>query len=297
MASQKALQDLKAPSWQQRLAAARSLVASAGADDLPLLLEARATETAKFVQDVLDGVLRRINRDVDEARGSEVEELPPALVRQLNSKAIEEVTRTFLHEIEPIVGQIFLAASAEVPSFAHSRTKAMLGLLKQQLEAIAQLKTASRVPHVEKLALDGWLSELVDATGHPRSDIALVGPQNLIVECDPALLRLAVGNGLKNAVEAVQTLKPRTDDDDGEPRIVVSWDQSHLECWICIKDEGPGLTGAATEVVKAGRTTKKGHAGMGLAIALQAMETMGGTLELEPGAEAGTRFQVRWFFS
>jgi sensor histidine kinase regulating citrate/malate metabolism len=122
-----------------------------------------------------------------------------------------------------------------------------------------------------------------------------VGPQNLVVECDPALLHFSISNGLKNAIEAVQSVKVRAPDEAGEPRILISWDQTQTECWITIKDQGPGLSGSATEIVKAGRSTKAGHIGMGLTIAQQAIETMGGALELEPGKEAGTRFEVRWF--
>jgi len=215
-------------------------------------------------------------------------------MRQVHAKAVEEVTRTLLHEIEAIAGTIALAASREVPDYRQSATKAQVDRLEKQLEGITRLKTAAGAPKMVQFSLGSWVKELVaEEVGYTGLFISLVGPDNLVVEGDPKLLRLAVCNGLKNAIEAVQE-RPM-ESENGASRIVVSWESTDVECWIAIKDDGPGLTAAATDALPIGRTTKIGHGGMGLMTAKQAMDSHGGSLSLSPGARGGALFEVRWF--
>lgn len=289
-----ALQTLGRESWHDRLKAARALTSLAKQEDLQALLAAQASETVSYVKKTLDSGIRRVRRDIEEARAIEGESIPPSMMRQVHAKAVEEVARTLLHEIEAIAGAIALAASRELLDYSHSATKTQVDRLEKQLEGITRLKAAAAAPKLVQFSLGSWVRELVtEEAVHTGLSISLVGPDNLVVEGDPKLLRLAVCNGLKNAIEAVKE-RP-LESDNGASRIVVSWEATDVECWIAIKDDGPGLTAAATDALPIGRTTKVGHGGMGLMTAKQAMDSHGGSVSLSPGARGGALFEVRWF--
>lgn len=289
-----ALKSLGGESWHERLKAARALTSLAQPEDLQALLVAQASETVSYVKKALESGIRRVRRDIEEAREVEAESIPPSVMRQVRAKAVEEVARTLLHEVEAIAGSIALAASREVAGYPQSATKAQIDRLAKQLEGIASLKAAAAAPKMVQFSLGAWVTELVaEESADGGSLISLVGPENLIVEGDPKLLRLAVCNGLKNAIEAVHE-RPMTSD-NGASRIVVSWDATDVECWVAIKDDGPGLTAAMTDALPIGRTTKRGHVGMGLMTAKQAMDSHGGSVSLSPGAQGGALFEVRWF--
>jgi signal transduction histidine kinase len=281
-------------SWHDRLRAARALTSLARPEDLQVLQAAHASETVSYVKKVLESGIRRVRRDIEEARAVDAESIPPSVMRQVHAKAVEEVARTLLHEIEAIAGAIALAAAREVPDFAQSATKTQVDRLEKQLEGITRLKAAAAAPKMVQFSLGAWVKELVaEEIGDTGLSISLVGPENLVVEGDPKLLRLAVCNGLKNAVEAVHE-RP-VEFDNGASRIVVSWESTDVECWVAIKDDGPGLIGSATDALPIGRTTKIGHGGMGLMTAKQAMDSHGGSVSLSPGAQGGALFEVRWF--
>ncbi len=111
----------------------------------------------------------------------------------------------------------------------------------------------------------------------------------MLVTSDRALLRLAVSNGIRNAVEAV-TGAPG---DEPHP-IIVAWGATDVDYWVTVLDRGPGVVGPAESAFGIGKTTKKGHSGFGLTIARQAIETLGGMCTLQPVTEGGARFELRW---
>jgi signal transduction histidine kinase len=291
---QVALENLGTESWHVRLKAARALTSLAQPEDLQALLAAQASETVSYVRKALDSGIRRVRREIEEARAIDAESIPPSVMRQVHAKAVEDVTRTLLHEIEAIAGAIALSASRDVPNYAQSGTKTQVDRLEKQLEGIARLKAAAAAPKFTQFSLGSWVKELVaEEADDDGLTISLVGPENLVVEGDPKLLRLAVCNGLRNAIEAVQELPLELD--DGAARIVVSWDANDVECWVAIKDDGSGLSAAPTDALPIGRTTKVGHGGLGLMTAKQAMDSHGGSVSLSPGAQGGALFEVRWF--
>lgn len=289
-----ALRNLGTEHWHDRLKAARALSSLGQPEDLQALLAAQASETVSYVKKALDSGIRRVRRDIEDAGAIDSESIPSSVYRQVHAKAVEEVTRTLLHEIEAIAGAIALAASRDVPDYVNSATRAQIDRLEKQLEGITALKAAAAAPKMVQFPLGVWVKELVaEEVGATGLSISLVGPENLLVEGDPKLLRLAVCNGLKNAIEAVQE-RP-LEFDNGASRIIVSWESTDVECWVAIKDDGPGLTAAASDALPIGRTSKAGHSGMGLMTAKQAMDSHGGSVSLSSGAQGGALFEVRWF--
>lgn len=293
MDRESALAGLGSTSLHERLRAARVLASLATATDLQALHKARAREGAAPVQRLLASAIRRVQHDIDDAKVDEVESLPPPLMRQVQAKAVLEVARTVLHEIEPIVGAIVLTAKREFPNFEQSDTKRQIERLDRRLEALGNFRIAATTPKLTQFALGRWIKELVAQEGFDkRALISYIGTDDLIVEGGTTHIELALCNGLKNAVEAIEAFPARGPD---QPRIIISWDSTDVECWITVKDDGPGLSDAAAEDLPLGRSTKADGGGTGLMIAKQAMESLDGSISLTRASDGGALFELRWF--
>jgi len=136
------------------------------------------------------------------------------------------------------------------------------------------------------------LEEVVsEVKGVDTVEVSLHGAKPMLMTSDRALLRLAVSNGIRNAVEAVTGNR----DSDPEPHpIIITWGETDVDYWVAVLDRGSGVVGLAESAFGIGKTTKKGHSGFGLAIARQAIETLGGACTLQPAKEGGARFEIRW---
>ncbi len=76
--------------------------------------------------------------------------------------------------------------------------------------------------------------------------------------------------------------------------MTISWGDSDVDYWLAVLDHGAGLTGPIETAFEIGNSTKKDHIGFGLAIARQAVETMIGSLTLEPAKHGGALYTARW---
>jgi signal transduction histidine kinase len=218
-------------------------------------------------------------------------DVPDAVKRQIRNQAVEWVAGLLLHEIASPIGLAKRSASREIADYDVSRTKRHLERVERIFEAIEQLKGAAGVPRAEQFDLVELISDIVitEAGSDREPQVAFVGPKPMMVSSDPTLLRLAICNGVRNAFEAVATANA----DDPHP-IVVTWGQTDIDYWVAVLDRGVGMVGSSEAAFQIGKSTKQGHSGFGLAIARQAMETLGGTVVLEPAAQGGTRYEARW---
>jgi len=76
--------------------------------------------------------------------------------------------------------------------------------------------------------------------------------------------------------------------------VTISWGDTDVDYWLAVVDHGGGLTGPIETAFEIGNSTKKDHIGFGLAIARQAVETMIGSLSLEPAKHGGALYTARW---
>ena len=67
-----------------------------------------------------------------------------------------------------------------------------------------------------------------------------------------------------------------------------------VDYWVAVIDRGVGIIGPVESAFGIGKTAKRGHRGFGLPIARQAIETLGGSCTLQPIAEGGAHFEIRW---
>ena len=292
MTREEALERLSSGSAHERLKSARFLARNSDSSDLQILKGALRIETVSYVRSGLELAVKRASRSalpVAESAQEEIE-IPQDVRTQIRREVTEEVAGQLLHEISSPVGLIASAAGREIPRYEDSRTKTHVDSLKRIFEAIEQLKIAATVPSPNEFDLAELIAEMeVAAAGSGATDISLHGPRPMLITSDRALLRLAVSNGLRNAVEAVSNVQ------GGEPhQIIVSWGETDVDYWVAVLDRGPGLVGPAEAAFGIGKSTKRGHSGFGLAIARQAIETLGGGCTLQPATEGGARFEVRW---
>jgi signal transduction histidine kinase len=118
--------------------------------------------------------------------------------------------------------------------------------------------------------------------GAVRLETAL-SPGLPAIAADPDLLARALGNLVRNALEAMPqggTLNVRTAARDGTVRVEV-------------EDDGPGITEEQrTRLFVPYFTTKKGGTGLGLAIVQGIVSDHGGRVEVQSAPGAGTTFTL-----
>lgn len=292
MTREEAFQGLLSTSAHDRLKAARFLVRNAGPSDLQLLRKALQSESVSYVRTCLDLALRRASNSESSAAGETIGEyeIPPEVRTQIRNEVTDEIAGQMLHEIASPVGLVASAAAREIHNYELSRTRRHVETLKRVFEAIEQLKCAAGIPRPKEFDLAELLAETVsEEIGTQEVEVSLHGAKPMVITSDRALVRLAVVNGIRNAVEAVLEFPWN------EPHpIVVTWGETDVDYWVAVLDRCPGVVGPIESAFGIGKSTKKGHSGFGLAIARQAVETLGGSCTLHPAAEGGTRFEVRW---
>ena len=288
----RALQGLLSDSAHVRLKSARFLSRNIDPSNLHFLRDALQSETVTYVRKALELAIKRGMNSTILAEGElpTEYEIPLEVRGQIRSEVTEEIAGQVLHEIASPVGLIASAAAREVPDYEHSTIKRHVENLKRVFGAIEQLKGAAAVPKPEEFNLAELLIEIVsEGVGDRRIEVSLLGAKPMLITCDRELLRLALSNGVRNAVEAV------VDSGRIEPHpIVVTWGETDVDYWAVVLDRGHGVVGPVESAFGIGKSTKKGHSGFGLTIARQAIETLGGSCTLQPASEGGARFEIRW---
>lgn len=275
-----------------RLKAARSLILTAEKSDIKTLKRARQFETVAHVRASLDRALDRlaITSVHPENEASAEFDVPDEVRRQIETKAIEWVAGLILHEIASPIGLVRKTAAREITDYENSKTKRHLDMLQRIFEAVDHLKTATVVPRPSEFDLAKMISDVISAEADgSKSSPTLLGPKPLLVRSDPALLRLALCNGVRNAIEAVADVGSN----EAHP-IVITWGVTDVDYWISVLDKGQGLAGSSQSAFEVGTTTKPAHTGFGLAIARQAMKTLAGDVSLQPSTTGGARYEMRW---
>ncbi len=286
------LRRLRSENPSERLEAARFLANNARAAHAKSIREALAKETVVWVRGALQRALERCAPAQTMSSPSEVDQddFTADFAAQVHAEALETTTAQLLHEVEPLVGSLKLAAQGDIANYETSLTKTVIDRLDSLLEALARLRRAASAPRMEEFDLSVFLDELL-AELDPRPPIVVqrVGPDHLILIGDKTLLRMCVLNGLRNAVDATLALADGVE----QAPLTLAWGSTNKEAWVSIVDLGIGFAGSIQRAFDIGTTTKEGHLGMGLAITQQSMKSMSGRVLLVPN-KRGTRFELRW---
>lgn len=275
----------------ERLRGARlAKTAEVGRQRLAELRRLRAVENDTFVIAALDRAVAHI-----EASGGNSEHgeswITTADLSDLNdvrAEAIQTVTQTVLHEIKPLVAEVFRAARDELADeFAESTTSSSIDRLRAFLDVVKRLWEASASPQTVEFDVSDLIAREIAASGVGAETVIATRVDPVVVSGDPDLLRLALQNVLRNAVEAsVDCAAP----------VVVNCDTNDHHAWIVVLDEGVGLPDASEKVWEPGvtRKSKEEHFGWGLSITQRAVHSMGGTVRLAPREYGGTACEIRW---
>jgi signal transduction histidine kinase len=283
---------LRSDNPSDRLEAARYLAAHAVPDHEGLLREALAKENVHWIRVALLRAIARVSSREESAQvsSSDKDDVPPKLAAEVYADALETTSSQLIHEVEPLLGALRLNAEAEVADFTTSKTRRALDRLDELLAAFSRLRRAAAAPRAEEFSLDELVQRCVQEAPLPEGVVVKkAGPQPCVVEGDSSLISMCLANGLRNSVEATVAA-------GGQPNsspITVAWGHTDVDCWVSIVDMGVGFRGSIQRALEMGTTTKEGHLGMGLAIANQALASMGGRLLLVPN-EKGVRFEMRW---
>jgi signal transduction histidine kinase len=163
---------------------------------------------------------------------------------------------------------------------------AMQALVQEGIAYARSAHSANEPP--VRADLHALLDSLVcDYTDAGRA-VQLLSMPNLTVQTRPQALRRIIGNLVDNALKFA-----------GAAEIAVSADEAGAVC-IAVRDRGPGIPADQLQAVlkpfyrlENSRSRETGGAGLGLAIAQQLAETLGGHLELANRAEGGLEVRLQ----
>jgi signal transduction histidine kinase len=294
MTREEALEGLSAASAHSRGRAARALADLGRAGDLEHIRKALKSETVAYVQYALQDTIKRLTRNVAPqlAFGDETAAVPEEVRQQIYGQAVEWVTGFLLHEIASPIGLARLSGKLELGDhWEASATRRHLETVHRIFDAIEMLKSAAGVPRPQEFDLAAMIDDLGE-TEVPRAMpwTSAIGLKPFLIKGDPALIRMVIGNGLRNAVEAVEALGV-----DPQPHsVTINWGETDVDYWVSVLDRGIGIVGPSETAFEVGISTKKNHSGFGLAIARQAVQTMIGVLSLHPARDGGAVYLARW---
>ena len=250
---------------------------------------ALSAETSRWVKSALRRAIASVKRESPSTPveiGAEGEE--ERIMEQMHAEAVEETTQRLVHEIRPILGRLDVYAASEIGDYGHSKTKSEWNRLQELLSAIDKLSQAASAPIYREFDLAELLEKIITAE-KSESEITVIcaGPKPFVILGASSLVLLVIGNAIRNAIEASALLPAKE-------AVVVNWGVTDRDYWISVLDYGCGLPPTVQRVFEIGTTTKKGHLGMGLALARQAALSLSGSISLAPRDQSGTRFEFRW---
>jgi signal transduction histidine kinase len=296
MTKEEALQLLTDSVPRTRQEAARFLYHEATAADIPFLTNRLRLEEDAHIRRAIVRVLVRCQSEPSVQAPTELEVEPDSLadgmIEDVVAEVTEQVTTMFLHEITPLVGAITEAAEAEFSTYPTSRSHRIMDRLVERLDVLSSLRRASSAPHHSEFDLTDLVKETISDEGL-QSDPRVSGARDVpvIVSGAASHVRLALCNGLRNAVDAIDLLPI-----PGTGEVVINWAFDDRSAWITVLDTGIGLPDGSDKIFEFGKTTKAKsiHSGFGLPIGVMAMRSAGGRLSVLPRERGGTAFEIRW---
>lgn len=294
-----AIKFLSSDSVHERRKAAKFFLADPSAKDVQILRVAYQQESDWYVKRRLEDAMRQARSKLPktEAGAAESMDVFAEVRRESWVKAVEWVSGLILHEIERKLGPVRAAAAEEIQNFTESNTKKKLDALDRVFEGVKLLRRAAGTPRIEEvdvaqLILDVIAEENANRVEYGKSTmgISFVGKRPYLIPTDRRLLELPVSNGIRNAMEAIDTVGAPPADHS----IVVTLGETDVDYRISILDHGPGLRDPAEVAFRIGTSTKVGHIGFGLAITQQVMTNLGGEATLETARDGGALLELRW---
>lgn len=202
--------------------------------------------------------------------------------------------KTPLSAIKANIGVLELEESPDTAEYAQTievvknQTGRMISLVDELLELAADREQA-----VAELSVAPVLKEAADALAHEAAE----HKTEIVVESDPDCRATANRDLLLRAVENLTSNAIKYGKRGG--RVVLRAEQAEDGISISVADNGPGIPAEYRERifepffrVDASRSRKAGGAGLGLAIAKDALLRQGGSLEYMENPQGGSIFKM-----
>jgi signal transduction histidine kinase len=214
----------------------------------------------------------------------------PETAREIREQARGEIAELIVHELRHSLTHIELAAEREIHSFLSSDTRRALDEFRTISQSLSQLSDASKGARIVEASLPDLVVEATAGMTQSLWPPDLIGPPDVVVQVDPGLLRLALVNCVRNAIDASTAAFRQTSP------VLLTWGRTDRDAWVAIHDDGIGLDANIAQLFEPHHTTKggAGHAGLGLTIARNALVAMGGDVSLSPRDPRGAICELRW---
>lgn len=268
---------LRSEKPSQRSLAIDRLRKEATAADLNVLRAAMQAETVPMLRRQISHLVRALSHPIENTPWGVTTHGPPGEMGRFE----DDVVHWMRHELEPGIGWLMLAASDEIKEFEGSETRLAIEGLSMRLDSIEALVRASAPPRYEELSLSEIVQEAVRISGasEQRLTVDLVNDRPDSITTDANLLRLALSNAVRNAVEAVLEVP------GGDSQVYVSADVTPNSFWVKVSNQFVGSEFYVDDVSGTGVTAKIGHQGQGFGIMRIVASRLGYDILMQ--AEAG----------
>lgn len=205
--------------------------------------------------------------------------------------AWRDVARALAHELKnPLTAmKMSLARLARAPGAPAdpARVTESVTVLEEEVAVLMRMTHSfsefARLPAAERrpLELGALAREVAAVYGGGPVPLVVEAPAGVTVSADPDQLRRALGNLIKNAVEASRP-------EDGPVRVAVMVVDGRAR--VRIADRGSGIAGKVegAQFLVGLSSTKPGGSGLGLPLTHRILVEHGGSLRLEPDVPRGT---------
>ncbi|MEE9354142.1 MAG: ATP-binding protein [Methylococcaceae bacterium] len=227
---------------------------------------------------------------------TEMRTLQMLVDQQNNLSAMGEMVARMAHQVRTPLSTAILYASQlnnggllteQRQKFSDKIVERLLHLEKQinDMLVFARRGEMEMIPLSISSLLDKITESLRDQLAATQINVTVVNQVNVDrVVGNEDLLRGAIMNLLNNAIEALE----------GNGSITISLDNPGNGCWrLSVEDNGPGIDeNLQQRVFDPFFTTRSSGTGLGLAIVKSVIKAHGGSIEIDPAVETGTRFDL-----
>jgi signal transduction histidine kinase len=217
---------------------------------------------------------------------TEVTELREQVALKNNLESLGEMSAGLAHEfknaIATLQGYAQLLQSLELNDKAQAAAGSLLNEVRNLSSMVTAFLNFAR-PQPLQLEEVSLRDLIADCAEELRVDLGIAADESLTVRADERMLRLALLNLVRNAVEA-----------NADGRVFVSAARENGSVVIEVRDNGPGIAPADLQriFIPFFTTKAKGH-GIGLALTHRIITQHGGSLTAANSPQGGAVFTIR----